>query len=524
MKAFNVIVTACFCCFMSSEARHSEQAVLQQGDLDDHRTAPLSIAVIGAGAAGASSAYHLAQFASDASLDLDITVFDRNDYIGGRSITVDAYDDPSLPVELGASIFVEINSILSGAAKEFNLTTSGFGNQRAAASGSGLGIWNGQEFVLTQSAGSSWWDSAKILWKYGLAPIKTMKLVKATIGKFLAIYEAENFPFESITQVVQDLGLSAATAATGEQFLQENGIGGLFGSDVVQASTRVNYAQNMPFIHGLEAMVCMATEGAMSVEGGNYQIFERMVAASNATVHLETAVTGLEKQTNGSYVLKYRSNDTNTLSAESLYDTVILAAPHQFANITSSIPKSQIPDQIPYVQLHVTLLTSPHPLNPTFFNLKPTDGTPQVILTTLPPNETPLKGPSGAGSPGFFSISTLSTLTNPQTGQHEYLYKIFSPAAPNGTFLSQLLGLQDSDSAPCDNDITWIYRKIWHSYPYEYPRVTFENVLLEEGLWYTSGFESVISTMETSALMGKNVARLVVDTFAKSGGSKRVPG
>jgi prenylcysteine oxidase/farnesylcysteine lyase len=30
-------------------------------------------------------------------------------------------------------------------------------------------------------------------------------------------------------------------------------------------------------------------------------------------------------------------------------------------------------------------------------------------------------------------------------------------------------------------------------------------------LWYTSGIERFISTMETSALMGKNVARLVVD-------------
>ena len=33
----------------------------------------------------------------------------------------------------------------------------------------------------------------------------------------------------------------------------------------------------------------------------------------------------------------------------------------------------------------------------------------------------------------------------------------------------------------------------------------------DEGLWYTSGIERFISTMETSALMGKNVARLVVD-------------
>jgi prenylcysteine oxidase/farnesylcysteine lyase len=60
-----------------------------------------------------------------------------------------------------------------------------------------------------------------------------------------------------------------------------------------------------------------------------------------------------------------------------------------------------------------------------------------------------------------------------------------------------------------------LYRKVWHSYPYEYPRDSFEDIKLSEGLWYTSGIERFISTMETSALMGKNVARLVVDGWVE---------
>jgi prenylcysteine oxidase/farnesylcysteine lyase len=50
-----------------------------------------------------------------------MTVFERASYIGGRSITVNAYNDPSKPVELGASIFVEVNKILKDAAVEFGL-------------------------------------------------------------------------------------------------------------------------------------------------------------------------------------------------------------------------------------------------------------------------------------------------------------------------------------------------------------------------------------------------------------------
>jgi prenylcysteine oxidase/farnesylcysteine lyase len=64
-----------------------------------------------------------------------------------------------------------------------------------------------------------------------------------------------------------------------------------------------------------------------------------------------------------------------------------------------------------------------------------------------------------------------------------------------------------------NKEITWYYPFVWHSYPYELPRVTFEELELAIGFYYTSGIESFISTMETSALMGKNVARLILDDY-----------
>jgi len=69
------------------------------------------------------------------------------------------------------------------------------------------------------------------------------------------------------------------------------------------------------------------------------------------------------------------------------------------------------------------------------------------------------------------------------------------------------------------HDISWSNEKVWHSYPYELPRLSFERIRLEgelmdpRGIWYTSGIESFISTMETSALMGRNVARLIANDF-----------
>ncbi len=43
--------------------------------------------------------------------------------------------------------------------------------------------------------------------------------------------------------------------------------------------------------------------------------------------------------------------------------------------------------------------------------------------------------------------------------------------------------------------------------------MTFEDSELARGFYYTSGIESFISTMETSALMGMNVARLIVNDY-----------
>jgi prenylcysteine oxidase/farnesylcysteine lyase len=471
----------------------------------------------GAGSAGSSSAYHLSRFAEAHNIPVNVTIFEKNSHIGGRSTTVHAYNDSVLPIELGASIFVPINKILVDAVEAFNLSTAAFGTTSDKIPGAALGIWDGKKFVFIAENEGGWWDTAKLFYKYGLSPLRTVNLMKAVVGKFLKMYEEPVFPFSSLTQAAQDVGLLAVTSATGEAFLRENSISSSFAREIVQASTRVNYAQNINNFHGLETMVCMAANGAMSVEGGNWQIFANMVASAKANIMLETEVTKIEKSDDGSFELttKSLSPELDSLTRTSYFDEVILAAPYQFSKIDLDSISFRKPDDLPYVKLHVTLFTSPHLLSPVHFGLPPDKAAPQAILTTLPPDEHP---PNNAtvGSPGFYSISLLQDIMNPSTGALEYAYKIFSPAPPSSEFLSSLLGVQTEDGVISDRDATWIYRKVWHSYPYEYPRDSFEDIKLTEGLWYTSGIERFISTMETSALMGKNVARLVVDEWVKS--------
>lgn len=188
-------------------------------------------------------------------------------------------------------------------------------------------------------------------------------------------------------------------------------------------------------------MVCMAIEGAMQIDGGNWQIFAGMLNASSATVQLEKTVTAISKHKEKfqvDTVTKGAGLDINADSA--LFDSVVMTGPFQYSDI--EIEKGLLrytPDKIPYVTLHVTLFTSTSRLNPIYFNLAPDGEVPTTILTTLSPDETTPSPEDGVGSSGFFSISTLRTLVNPKTLQKEYLYKIFSPQAITSEFLSHIL-------------------------------------------------------------------------------------
>ncbi|ELR03819.1 hypothetical protein GMDG_01348 [Pseudogymnoascus destructans 20631-21] len=372
-------------------------------------------------------------------IDVNITVFERSSYVGGRSTTVNAYNDPGHPVELGASIFVSVNEILMNATKESGLDLNPLADEEQHET---IGIWNGEKF-------------------YGMSPILANKLMKATVAKFLKLYQPPFFPFRSLSERVVELDLISATGVTGDQLLVSNSVYPPFTTDIIQAFTRINYLQNLGVIHGLETMVSMATDGATQVKGGNWQMFDRMLNASGATVYLDTAVSSLEKNS-ARYTLtsKPAKAARNAVASEQKFDSVVIAAPFQYSGLKLSEDLvEKTPDEIPY----------------------PGDVVPTTVYTTLSPSDDPTSRTDIVGKAGFFSvIPEVESLL----------------ASPN-------------------DDITWFYPHVWNSYPYEYPRVAFEDIELARGLYYTAGIESFISTMETSALMGKNVAQLLVEDFTE---------
>ncbi|KAL3453432.1 hypothetical protein BJX65DRAFT_263882 [Aspergillus insuetus] len=493
---------------------------------DSAEPLPKRVAIIGAGAAGASTAYSLRKYAEKQGVQLNITVFERADYVGGRSTTVNVFDDPAYPIELGASIFVEVNYNLVNASRDLGLGVRNAGYERPHETPEVLGVWDGKEFVFVMEESSSWWNIAKLIWRYGLAPIRTQNLMKSTVNKFLQLYNEPMFPFQSLTAAAASVGLLDATSTPGSTFLTKNSVGEDFAREIIQASTRVNYGQNIPLIHGLETMVCMATDGAVAIEGGNWRIFDGMLKSAGVDLRLNHTVSTITRNADKNTVTLDFSDQRLKRIHTADFDEVVIAAPYQYSGLTINPPLEHTPDTIPFQTLHVTLFSSPHRLSWKYFNLNgPSEHTPETILTTLPRGTDLGDTEEGVGPAGFWSISTLRTVTT-ENKETQYVYKIFSPLRPTATFIRDILGIEQPDSTSANSnsdysvigdipkeDVSWFYEKLWHPYPFMYPRVTFEDPILAPSVWYTGGIESFVSTMETSALMGKNVAALIARSW-----------
>ncbi|KAJ7284612.1 Prenylcysteine lyase-domain-containing protein [Mycena rebaudengoi] len=437
------------------------------------------IAIIGAGAGGTSAAFWLSKAQERFGLDFEVDLYEKASYVGGRSTVVYPYENTSLPaVEVGASIFVQANKNMWRAADEFNLTRRDFRDE------TGLGIWDGEKLVFTTTGGWwSWWDSAKALLRYGWrSPRYTQAVVDSMVKQFLTLYEEDTPNWESITDLSSSLNWSELVSQTTSAFLTSKGVSNLFVSELVEASTRVNYGQNADDIHALEGLVSLSPKGASAIEGGNFQVFEQFLKRSKAKVFLNTSVNAISPDSEQWTVESDNGSQT--------YKAVILAAP--FHSTSIQLPEelaSQIPPQ-PYIHLHVTLLSTTLPSIPAeSFSLPASTTIPPMLLTTHEGAR------NGGKEPKFNSMSYHG-----QISEGEWVVKIFSKARISDKWLGKMF----------NNTVGWVHRKEWDAYPKLPPTEAFPNIRLAPGFYYVNSFEPFISTMETETLASRNIVDLLL--------------
>ncbi|KAF5355736.1 hypothetical protein D9756_004026 [Leucocoprinus leucothites] len=437
------------------------------------------VAIIGAGAGGSSAAFWISKAQERFGLDIDVDIYERSSYIGGRSTVVYPYENTSLPeLELGASIFVQANKNLWRASDEFNLTLKDFAEDNGA-----MGIWDGEKVVFTFEGG--WWGTVKVLWRYGFtSPKRSQDIVTAMIKQYVGLYTKETPKWDDVAQLDATYGWTELTGSSTMEYLLHKGVSRRYISELVEGATRVNYGQNVDFIHALEGLCSLATDGAAGVEGGNFQIFEEFIKRSGASVNLNTTVTSiLPKRDSQNWTV-------TTSQGRQDYTAIILAAPFHSSDITVPQAISQkIPKQ-PYVRLHVTLLTTTleYP-NPEYFALSPSAKPARMMLTTYENVRKEGKAPE------FNSLSYHGLI---QEG--EWAVKIFSRQRISDEWLAEVF----------NDQVGWVFRKEWDAYPKLPPTASFPPVKLDKGFYYVNSFEPFISTMETETVSSRNIVDLLL--------------
>ncbi|WOO80156.1 Farnesylcysteine lyase [Vanrija pseudolonga] len=465
------------------------------------QTSPKRVAVVGAGASGSAAAWFLTRAARIAearagkpvgSLLAPVVVYDKEAYVGGRSTVVFAHNDTTVDAsELGAAIFVGANRNLVNAAKLFNLTTYDVDFD------GGVGIWDGREFLFTTDGTKGWWGK---IWtgvaafrRYGaLSPFRQGRATTALLRKFKRLYDPAWLAARGALPSIEEF---AATVELSTELTSEKGVDWARGeklsdrwiSEMIEPSTRVNYASDLDVIHALGASVSLATDDAVAVEGGNWRIFEAFLNDAKADVRLNTVVNDIELEGDQFRVV---SDDT-----DDVYDQVFFAAPWASSPISRKLEKhfdEAIPPQ-EYVHLHTTFATTKtdHP-DPAYFGF--TDGAkiPSHVFTT---GWTARE--EGTPAPPFQSISYQRTING------ERVVKIFSLGPIDDDHLERIFGEKPS----------WVFRKVWESYPLLRPIAAYAPVEPIRGLHYLASLEPWVSTMETQTLSAREAVARVVERW-----------
>jgi len=250
------------------------------------------------------------------------------------------------------------------------------------------------------------------------------------VTRYLTVYSTTH-GWSTVEQLSGMLNFTELTSTDSAAYLLSQGVGAPFAYEFVEASTRVNYGQDIDKIHALEGLVSMATDGAVTTVGGNFQIFAGFLDRSNAKVHLKTTVTAIQKDECGWRLDVEDTQVPGNFGTTKPFDAVIVAAPHKSTNISFPSSSAKVPP-VPYVHLHVTLFatTSPSP-NPAYFKLPEESAVPSMILTSAEGAR------QGGPEPDFNSMNYLQRVS---PDREEWVVKIFSKKRIEDAWLEKVFG------------------------------------------------------------------------------------
>ncbi len=418
-----------------------------------------NLAVVGAGIGGCSAAY----FARKYFPDVNVTIYDSQDRIGGRILT---YNADGVNLELGATFFNSFNRTLLGIVKAEGLKMTPV-KERAD-----FAVWNGSEFVFRSNKQSSV-TILKLLAKYQLSLARTFLLLRKVRGQVAKLYTEETKNPADIGEIFEFTGLDEWHKKPFFEVLSEKGVSQAFIDEIITPITRVIYSQNADLggFAGLSSLIGVYSGATYSLAEGNSTLPVHLAKASNATVKLGQKVDRIEKTSKGTYSV-YTGEDMT------VFDSVIIATPLELADIEFDGLSLHGWEPQPYQAVYKRVMRGV--FDPSYFGLKNSDP-PAIVLTTKdadPITQYSIQKVSGGES--------LVTISSPEP---------LSKNVFNGVF---------------KNGGVSVLEHCWKAaYPVFKPVTKLPLTRIDKRLMYISAVEPSVSSMETSTLSALNVVRML---------------
>ncbi|KMT14049.1 hypothetical protein BVRB_4g078770 [Beta vulgaris subsp. vulgaris] len=304
------------------------------------------------------------------------------------------------------------------------------------------------------------------------------------LGNFLNYYEGfDTRPvFNGVEDMLKWSGLYNLTRRTLEDELLDAGLSPLLIKELVTVITRINYGQSVS-MSGLAGAVSLAGSGGglWAIEGGNWQMAAGLINSSDVDLHLNEEIQSVSHL--GTH---YELNSTTGNSY--VCQVTVFATPLDELKVRFDPPIS-VPER-KMQHTHTTFIRGL--LNPAYFGLTRVGDIPDLV-GTLENSNIP-----------FSCISVL------KKHKEDMTYKMFSRKPLDDALLDQIFSIR-KETIHID----------WAAYPhYEAPEAFAPFILDDTHLYYVNAFESAASAMETGAVSGENIARLILSRLYAEAYSK----
>ncbi|KAI7354182.1 hypothetical protein KC354_g11246 [Hortaea werneckii] len=472
----------------------------------------ISVAIVGAGLAGASVAFRAYEELYPHSR-IQITIYERESRFGGRIHTVGPQTEFSASLELGATTFSTDDQCLTQTLRAVGLQDTVSPDFYRVPAHTHWTKVPSQNQMTCDLLALSWSQLAKRLWKYGASAWRFRNEVISTLEKWrrYTIYRH----FDTVQKGMKDLDLLPLISRNARDCLDSVNISRELQEEIVRPCVRAKLGRDLEDVHGLPALIAAGSSTTTMVDGCNSRLIERLIKLSGAHLSLSSEVIAICRGEERRYrlTIKHGSEDSQEIEYVE-YDSVVLAGPLRLLNIDLSglgLNLNATSTANNLIEAHITHFTSPFQLvtNPSDSSINISVTNDDILTSASPPGDMNILKVQGRDVCYFYGCP-------PDTGcdlfQLEYLYRIHSERALEDAELVSMLGTEENDEPPSLTEVSWVRRDVWPKafLPYRKGHDFVGKFELAPRLYYTGGGEEVMSSMEMSCKMGERVASRLV--------------